>query len=143
MVTNITWSIVINSHGGINVINIFFSFFNFQSIGRWQKLWLAAGVIHFVGVIVYVIFASGHVQPWDPTASAEAQFVINASRQGEEGMGEGEGGGGGGWKGTVISGASLSSSYNERDPLLINPADADSKERETWERSLEDSLMLD
>jgi hypothetical protein len=97
-------------------------------------LWLAAGVIHFVGVIVYVIFASGHVQPWDPTAAAEAQFVINASRQ--------EAGGMGGEKGMANGGASLSSSYDERDPLLINPTDADSKERETWERSLEDSLML-
>ena len=38
-----------------------------QTIAEWETVFLIAGVIHFLGVIFYAIFASGEKQPWaDP-----------------------------------------------------------------------------
>ena len=31
---------------------------------EWQTVFVIAGVIHFLGVIFYAIFASGELQPW-------------------------------------------------------------------------------
>lgn len=39
---------------------------------RWQKVFIIASVIHFIGVIFYGIFASGEKQPWaEPPKEAE------------------------------------------------------------------------
>ena len=92
-----------------------------KSLTRWKDLWLAAGIIHLLGVVLYDALASGRIQPWDPTQARQAAFLVNEQVD-EEGQGQGPGGGRG-----------------ERDPLLAGPR---AGEREAWERSLEDSLTL-
>ena len=66
------------------------------------------------GVVLYDAFASGNIQPWDPTQAREIAFLVN-----EE--------------------AERPPQGCERDPLLAQPVLDD---RDSWERSLEDSLSL-
>ncbi|XP_025077342.1 LOW QUALITY PROTEIN: vesicular glutamate transporter 2-like [Pomacea canaliculata] len=49
---------------------------------HWRELFLAAGVIHLVGVILYDLMASGNLQPWDPTTSVS--FSVGDTSSGKE-----------------------------------------------------------
>ncbi|KAK7116466.1 vesicular glutamate transporter 2.2-like [Littorina saxatilis] len=89
-----------------------------HTLNHWKLLWLSAGIIHLVGVLLYDIFASGNTQPWDPSHAAQAQFVVNEDRKAQREQG---------------------GQPREIDPLLPGNAVND---RETWEKSLEDSLVL-
>lgn len=93
-----------------------------NSIGQWKKMWLTAGIIHFVGVIVYDIFASGNTQPWDPSLSSRAQFIIDSE------------------EGKILGNCSAVSLPHccEGDPLLAKPTD----EKDSKGRAFEDSLSL-
>lgn len=53
-----------------------------QSALHWRELFLAAGVIHLVGVILYDLMASGNLQPWDPTTSVS--FSVGDTSSGKE-----------------------------------------------------------
>ncbi|XP_043246791.1 vesicular glutamate transporter 1-like [Amphibalanus amphitrite] len=43
---------------------------------EWQKVFIVAGVIHFIGIIFYGLFASGELQPWavPPDEAAHTQL---------------------------------------------------------------------
>lgn len=43
----------------------------FQSTKEWQKVFLIASTIHFLGIIFYGLFASGEKQPWSEPPNSE------------------------------------------------------------------------
>lgn len=90
-----------------------------NTMRRWQEIFLVAGIIHLVGVVLYDLMASGHVQPWDTPDAA--QVIVNAQADPEGYVRPPQGG--------------------EFDPLLA-PDKKKRELREAWERSLEDSLTL-
>ncbi|XP_076465593.1 vesicular glutamate transporter 3-like [Babylonia areolata] len=92
---------------------------------RWKELWLSAGIIHITGVILYDIFASGHLQPWDPSYADHADLIINRNNDRRPQQGQHH---------------PQRPVAQEYDPLLA-PVDGDRGEG-FWERSLEDSLHL-
>lgn len=98
-----------------------------HSLEQWQKLWLVAGVIHLVGVLLYDLLASGHTQPWDPSQRAAAEFVVGPE------------------DGRVLPACAAAKmeaeslpQYCERDPLIARPVPM----KDPWESSFEDSLRL-
>ena len=55
-----------------NVLQILSNFIFFQNIASWQRIFLIASIVHFLGVIYYGIFASGERQSWADASKISA-----------------------------------------------------------------------
>lgn len=42
-----------------------------KAITEWRAVFLMGATVHFIGITIYAIFASGELQPWAETAVEE------------------------------------------------------------------------